>query len=155
MKNTHTHHILPKHMGGTDDQSNLIELSVEEHAQAHKELYKKHGNWQDKMAYESLLKLKPRHEIAKELQRQGGLKSRGRTLKEEHKKKIGEWSKTFERTPESNQKRSKTLSKEWIITTPEGDKIRVVNLHKFCKENNLCSGNLSRNLVKNYTCQKA
>ena len=48
MKNTHTHHIIPKHMGGTDDPSNLIELTVRQHALAHKKLYEKHGKWQDK-----------------------------------------------------------------------------------------------------------
>lgn len=29
------HHIIPKHMGGTDDESNLILLTVAEHVQAH------------------------------------------------------------------------------------------------------------------------
>ena len=38
----HTHHIIPKHVGGTDDPSNLIEHSIEEHAEAHRLLYKQH-----------------------------------------------------------------------------------------------------------------
>ena len=38
----HKHHIIPKHMGGTDDPSNLIELTVEEHAEAHKILFEKY-----------------------------------------------------------------------------------------------------------------
>lgn len=56
MKNkiTHKHHIIPKHMGGTDDKSNLIELTVEEHAAAHKNLWEKHNNWQDYIAWKSL-----------------------------------------------------------------------------------------------------
>jgi hypothetical protein len=41
-------------MGGSDDPSNLIELTVEEHAAAHKKLYEQHGHWQDKIAYEAL-----------------------------------------------------------------------------------------------------
>jgi len=45
------HHIIPKHAGGTDDPSNLIELTIEEHAEAHRILYETHGRWQDKMAY--------------------------------------------------------------------------------------------------------
>ncbi len=48
---THKHHIIPKHMGGTDDPSNLVELTVEEHALAHKELYEQYGKIEDLCAY--------------------------------------------------------------------------------------------------------
>ena len=47
----HLHHIIPKHMGGTDDPSNLVELTVAEHAQAHKELYEKYSKKEDLCAY--------------------------------------------------------------------------------------------------------
>lgn len=47
----HIHHIIPKHMGGTDDPSNLIELTVEEHSQAHLKLYEQHGKKEDLCAY--------------------------------------------------------------------------------------------------------
>jgi len=50
----HIHHIIPKYLGGTDDPSNLIELSVEEHAEAHRILYEQHGNWQDYCAWQAL-----------------------------------------------------------------------------------------------------
>lgn len=50
----HKHHIIPKHMGGTDDPSNLIELTVEEHAAAHRKLWEEHGNEYDKIAWLSL-----------------------------------------------------------------------------------------------------
>ena len=50
----HIHHIIPKHMGGTDDPSNLVELTVEEHALAHKKLYEQHGKKQDLLAYQML-----------------------------------------------------------------------------------------------------
>lgn len=33
---THKHHILPRFMGGSDDDDNLIELSVEDHFHAHR-----------------------------------------------------------------------------------------------------------------------
>ena len=51
---THIHHIIPKHMGGSDDPDNLIELTVEEHAEAHKKLYEKYGNYKDKIAWLAL-----------------------------------------------------------------------------------------------------
>lgn len=47
----HIHHIIPKHMGGSDDPSNLVELSVEEHSQAHLNLYKQYGKKEDLCAY--------------------------------------------------------------------------------------------------------
>jgi hypothetical protein len=47
----HKHHIIPKHAGGTDDPSNLVELTIEEHAEAHRVLWETHGRWQDKLAW--------------------------------------------------------------------------------------------------------
>lgn len=41
-------------MGGTDDPSNLIEVSVEEHAELHFALYLEHGRWQDWVASQAL-----------------------------------------------------------------------------------------------------
>ena len=52
----HTHHIIPRHMGGTDDPSNLVKLTVEEHAEAHKKLWEEHGHWQDYVAWSGLSK---------------------------------------------------------------------------------------------------
>ena len=50
----HNHHIIPGHAGGTDEPSNLIRLTIEEHAEAHKKLYEEHGRWQDRLAWKSL-----------------------------------------------------------------------------------------------------
>lgn len=52
----HIHHIIPKHMGGTDDPSNLIELTIEEHAEAHKKLYEQYGSEYDRIAWLALSK---------------------------------------------------------------------------------------------------
>ncbi len=41
-------------MGGTDDPSNLVELTVEEHAEAHRILYEQHGLQADFMAWQML-----------------------------------------------------------------------------------------------------
>ena len=57
----HRHHILPKHAGGTDDPSNIIIITVEEHAETHRKLYEKNGRWQDLCAYKVLS-----HEINQE-----------------------------------------------------------------------------------------
>jgi hypothetical protein len=50
----HKHHIVPRHAGGTDDSSNIIELTIEQHAEAHKKLYRKYNRWQDRVAWLSL-----------------------------------------------------------------------------------------------------
>ena len=50
----HIHHIVPKHMGGSDDTDNLIKLTIEEHAEAHRKLYQEHGHWQDYVAWKGL-----------------------------------------------------------------------------------------------------
>ncbi len=72
---THNHHILPKHMGGTDDPSNLIELSVEDHAEAHKKLWEEHACWQDLLAWKGLSGLLTHEEVTLELFRISGMKS--------------------------------------------------------------------------------
>ena len=50
----HVHHIIPQYLGGTNDPSNLVELTVEEHAEVHRLLYEQHGNWQDYCAWQAL-----------------------------------------------------------------------------------------------------
>jgi hypothetical protein len=41
-------------MGGTDEPSNLVELTVEEHAEAHRKLYEEHGSTYDFVAWKAL-----------------------------------------------------------------------------------------------------
>lgn len=43
-----------------------------------------------------------------------------------------------------NQKRivSEKLSREWFVTKPTGEKIKITNLRKYCLENGLDQGNM-------------
>jgi len=52
----HVHHIIPKHVTGVanNHSDNLITLTVEEHAEAHRKLFEEHGRWEDKLAYRLL-----------------------------------------------------------------------------------------------------
>lgn len=59
----HKHHIIPKHAGGTDDPENIIELTIEEHAEAHRLLYEQYNRIQDKVAYMGLAKLATTDEL--------------------------------------------------------------------------------------------
>ncbi len=54
MASHHIHHVLPKHMGGGDEEENLVVLTVEEHALAHEALWKKYGQYGDYLAYRML-----------------------------------------------------------------------------------------------------
>jgi len=48
------HHIVPRHMGGTDAPDNLQELTVVEHAEAHRLLWEEHKSTYDYIAWKAL-----------------------------------------------------------------------------------------------------
>ena len=106
----HLHHIVPKHMGGTDDPSNLIELTVNEHAEAHRKLYEKYGHWQDKVAWQGLAGLIGHDNIMREMwdARKGeGNPFYGMKHSEEAKRKISENRKGKGTGPKSVETRKK------------------------------------------------
>lgn len=85
----HKHHIIPRHMGGSDHPDNLIELTVEEHAEAHRLLYEMHGKTEDKIAWLSLC-----GQIThKEAVRQGSKLGREKTAKILEDKHGKDWKK--------------------------------------------------------------
>ena len=79
------HHIIPQYLGGTDEPSNLIELTVEEHAEAHRKLYELHGNWQDYCAWQALSGRIGKEEI---LRMKQGMANKGRKKTPEEIEKI-------------------------------------------------------------------
>jgi group I intron endonuclease len=62
----------------------------------------------------------------------------------EHKQIVSIKQKEIQNCPEINNKRIDTLSKEWSITNPSGEKFTIKNLQKFCKENDLTSSNMKK-----------
>ena len=70
----HKHHIIPKHLGGSDHPSNLVTLSVQEHAKAHWVLFHLYGHEADRLAWLGLSGLIGKEEIIKESFRLGGKK---------------------------------------------------------------------------------
>jgi hypothetical protein len=91
----HKHHIIPKHAGGTDDPSNLVELTVEEHAEAHRKLYEEYGRWQDKVAWLALSGRIGKEEI---IRMKSSLAHKNKPLSEEHKTKLSISNKNSERS---------------------------------------------------------
>ena len=90
----HIHHIIPKHAGGTDDPTNLIELTVEEHAEAHRLLYELHGRLEDKRAWLGLAKIMSGKDIIQEILKQ----PKSEAWKEKNRKPKKDNSKYFGNT---------------------------------------------------------
>jgi len=70
-------------MGGSDDPSNLVLLTIEEHAEAHRILFEEHGRIEDYYAWKGLLGVIPKAEILRGLQ---SYYAKNKT--EEHKENI-------------------------------------------------------------------
>lgn len=62
-------------MGGSDDPSNIKELTIEQHAAAHRDLYEKYGFEQDRIAWQGLTGLISKAEVMQELHKLGRKKT--------------------------------------------------------------------------------
>ena len=104
----HSHHIIPKHAGGTDHPDNIARLTPEEHAEAHRLLYEKYGRWQDKKAYEGLAGFKGKEQIIEEIQ------SRPKTEEEKKNMSIAAYKRKrgWTHTEETKKKMSETAKKQ-------------------------------------------
>lgn len=78
----HLHHIVPKHAGGTDDPSNLIRVTIQDHAAFHYERWIYLGDEKDKLAWLSLSGQVGKEEIIAHRWRMAGL-TRKRKLQED------------------------------------------------------------------------
>ena len=110
----HKHHIIPRHMGGSDDPSNIVELTIEEHAEAHRKLYEEHGRWQDRLAWQGLAGMIGKDELLKELQSESKKGENhpffGKPRSEETRRKISEANMGNSPSEETRRKISKTLT---------------------------------------------
>ena len=133
-------------MGGTDDPNNLVELTVEEHAEAHKLLYEKYQCWQDYVAWQGLSKLTENFDAAKESMRQGGKNGakvsnnqwKDPIIKEQRVAKFkksmeGKWnSKCLGRKGAENY-----AAQTYKITLPNGTEEIVKGLKLWCEKQGL------------------
>lgn len=100
-------------MGGSDDPSNLVVLTVEQHAEAHRLLWEKHGMREDYLAWKGLTGCIGKEEIVLERNKLGGFKSKGRKKTTKELEKISaSW------TPERKQQLSE-LSKKRFTGKPK------------------------------------
>ena len=71
----HKHHIIPKHFDGIDDESNLIKVTSQEHAEIHKKLFEKYNHKYDWLAWQGLSGFLGKEEIIKESIKLGSSKA--------------------------------------------------------------------------------
>lgn len=112
----HKHHIIPRHMGGSDEPSNIVELTIEEHAEAHRMLFERYGKLQDKIAW---LMLSGKTDEGEKLRIDLATQAfqdfvSDRTRSADWRNKIAESLRGTKQTPESNQKRSVSLKRAYI-----------------------------------------
>lgn len=131
-------------MGGTDDPSNLIELTPNEHAEAHRILYEEHGHWQDYVAWQGLAKLATKEEhtymLLSEAGKKGAAKSNAnggwRTKNPESAKRFSiEQSERMKgRVSLRDQKGAKNpAAKEYLVIHPDGTQEIVKALQTWCE----------------------
>jgi len=161
-------------MGGSNHSSNIVVLSVEEHAESHKKLYEEHGKWQDKIAADMLSGQIKSDEVRREL-------CRARMLNDnpmknpENVKKVLESRKWYKPSAETKAKTSASMKgkkksntanmgkdklKTYLVTTPDGEELIINDMPKFCSTNNLhaslmyqvASGYNNRKTHKKFKC---
>lgn len=150
----HKHHIIPRYMGGTDDPSNLVELTVEQHAEAHRQLYEQYGNWQDYVAWQGLAKLDANFDAAKQSMIEGGRKGASKSnlrwkdpvLSEKYKKQLSEKMKG----------RFTGQDKVWNgkiyeVTHPDGTVEKVEGLRQWCLDHNYNPNNFGNACLRGNT----
>jgi hypothetical protein len=110
----HKHHIIPKHMNGSSDPSNIISLSVEEHAEAHRILWEEHGKTEDFMAWKMLSGKTEEAEEARIVLAKNGFQTflLGKSSLS-WKKNISASLKGIKQSSETTQKRSDSLKLAW------------------------------------------
>lgn len=145
----HKHHIIPKHAGGTDELTNIIELSIEEHAEAHKQLFEKYNRWQDYVAWQGLSGLDENFDAVKMSIVEGGKMGADKSNRR--------WSNPEEKIKQSNRMKlwasKRNYQKTWKgksyeITFPCGRTEIITGLSEWCLENNLNANTLANSCLR-------
>lgn len=160
----HKHHIVPRHAGGTDDPSNLVEVTIEEHAELHLDLYLTHGRWEDWVAYHMVSGQIGKEEMMALIAKGRGQKLRGRkhtpeaiekmrqakrgtVFTEAHKKKLskaavkrGATNKGMTLFDAEGREKMSLLKggRERTVVSPSGEKFSFINQSGFARDHGLC-----------------
>jgi hypothetical protein len=118
----HNHHIIPVYEGGSDDPSNLVSLSVIQHAMWHFAEWKRKGQDEDRIAWQGLSKIIGREEVIRQASAVGGSRSKGREISVATREKIGNklrGKKRGKKGPRSQEVKEKIAAtkrgKKWYV----------------------------------------
>lgn len=165
----HKHHIIPKHAGGTDDSSNIVYITVEEHAEAHRILFEQYGRTEDYLAWKGLSGRKEEFIRARCSfgGKKGGKKLLGKPKSEIHKQRVSEGLRGKKQTPEHKANVARSLSGSnsscsmtFRFVSPSGDVYVTKGFNQFCRSHNLGQGTMhqvssgKRRQHKGWTCEK-
>lgn len=156
----HSHHILPRHAGGTDDPSNLYPLTPTQHALAHRNRAILEVSWKDWIAWKMLSGQIPAQEATLEAIRTAQRKRRGIPHSAEHNRNMGlalrgrkqPWTAEMNRRPDIRAKRQASMignkngvggpgsrGKTWSVVRASCIRCRglftaaqLSGVHKFC-----------------------
>jgi len=156
-------------MGGTDDSSNLVELTIEEHAEAHRVLYEKHNKLEDYLAWQGLSGQIGKEEILKEVCSMKGERNpmfgktgenspiyglkRTQEIKDKISKSLKSYSKNRKKSHDrnlrlslynenTNKKRVNNIARSWKITFEDNTHTTIHNLAAWCRENNISKSSI-------------
>ena len=149
---------MPKHLGGNNDPDNLVEVTIEEHAEIHRCLWLYGGRWQDEIAWRMLS-----GQINSDQARRMAVSRANTGRVPWHKGTKGllvSTRKGIKRPLEQVKKGVEKTSRWWRIIDPQGVSYIIKNMSKFCIDNNLDRPNMSRVAKgqrlhhKNWKCEK-
>ena len=122
----HRHHLIPKHLGGGDEEENLTPpICIALHAAFHKDLYKELGNTEDYIAWKALS-----GRLTSEEARLMAAKS-GQDKSEKYKNRVLGPHLALHRTKETCSKGGKTASKSLVVWIKNNKEEHA----KMCAEN--------------------
>lgn len=85
----HTHHIIPKYAGGSDDLDNLVSLTVTQHAMWHFAEWQRKGDERDRLAWLGLAGIIGKEEIVERLTKLSR-RFKGKSHSDDSKNQIGQ-----------------------------------------------------------------